>query len=169
MRRPLTLFRRYAKFSGRARRREFWPFAIIALVILLVTSVIMPPLGAVLGCLMAMPLAGCAVRRLHDIGRSGAWLIPMIAIPACMLIVFTVGLSILGVIFVAALGFEMSPSQYEDGIRAIITALAWAFAGCLVATGAMLSWRGNQGSNEFGEAPAVAAETEKPDPSATQF
>jgi uncharacterized membrane protein YhaH (DUF805 family) len=151
MTRALTPFRKYAKFSGRSRRREFWPFAITAVFIVLVTSVVMPPLGALIGCLVFIPLSSCAVRRLHDIGRSGSWLIPLIAIPACMIIVFAIGLSILGVVLVAALGIETSPSQYEDGIRLIETALAWTFAVYLVLMLVMASWTGSQASNQFGE------------------
>lgn len=151
MKRALTPFRKYAKFSGRARRREFWPFAMTVIFILLATSIAMAPLGALLGCLMFIPLTSCAVRRLHDIDRSGSWLIPLFVIPACMLIVFAVGLSIFGVILVAALGIETSPGQYEDGIRAIETALAWTFAVYLTLMMVMLSWAGSQASNQFDE------------------
>lgn len=151
MTRALTPFRKYARFSGRARRREFWPLAITAVFILFVTSVVMPPLGALIGCMVFIPLSSCAVRRLHDIDRSGSWLIPLIAIPACMIIVFAIGLSILGVVLVAALGIETSPSQYEDGIRVIETALALTFAAYLVLMLVMLSWTGSQASNQFGE------------------
>lgn len=151
MKRALTPFRKYAKFSGRARRREFWPFAMTVIFILLTTSIAIPPLGALLGCLMFIPLSSCAVRRLHDIDRSGSWLIPLIAIPSCMLLVFAVGLSILGVILVAVLGIETSPGQYEDGIRAIETALAWAFAVYLALIVVMLSWTGSPAANQFGD------------------
>ena len=98
-------------FSGRAGRREFGPFAMTVLFIVLVTSVVLPPLGTLVGCLLFLPLSSCAVRRLHDIGRSGAWLIPLIAIPACMIVLFAIGLSILGVLLVATLGIKTSPSQ----------------------------------------------------------
>jgi len=68
-----------------------------------------------------------------------------------MLIVFAIGLSILGVVLVAALGIETSPSQHEDGIRVIETALAWTFAVYLALMMVMLSWGGSQASNQFGE------------------
>ena len=138
-------------FSGRAGRREFWPFAMTVLFIVLVTSVVLPPLGTLVGCLLFLPLSSCAVRRLHDIGRSGAWLIPLIAIPACMIVLFAIGLSILGVLLVATLGIKTSPSQYEDGIRAIETALTWTFAVYLALMMVMLSLTGSQASNQFRE------------------
>jgi hypothetical protein len=68
-----------------------------------------------------------------------------------MIIVFAIGLSILGVVLVAALGIETSPGQYEDGIRAIETALAWTFAVYLALMMVMPSWAGSRASNQFGE------------------
>ena len=111
--------------------------------ILLATGIVMLPLGALVGCLVLLPLSSCAVRRLHDIGRSGAWLIPLIAIPGCMVVMLSIALSTLGVLLVATLGSETSPAQYEDGIRAIETALAWTFAVYLTLMMVIIYWAGS--------------------------
>jgi uncharacterized membrane protein YhaH (DUF805 family) len=86
--------RNYAKFSGRARRAEYWYFTLFALLIaigvMLVESFLgtfseEAGIGVVSGLyLLAITVPGLAVmvRRLHDTGRSGWWyfisLIPLI-------------------------------------------------------------------------------------------
>lgn len=77
-------FRNYATFSGRARRAEFWWFALFVLVLSVGTSMIDVALyggpGQPIGLVntlfhLAVLIPGLAVgaRRLHDIGRSGWW------------------------------------------------------------------------------------------------
>ena len=59
----------YANFQGRASRSEYWWFYLFVFLISLV-----PILGlAVL--LLAIPQLAAAVRRLHDINRSGWWVL----------------------------------------------------------------------------------------------
>jgi hypothetical protein len=67
------------------------------------------------------------------------------------IIVFAIGLSILGVVLVAALGIETRPGQYQDGIRVIETASAWPFAVYLPLMVVTLSWTGSQASNQVDE------------------
>jgi len=90
----LSAMRNYAKFSGRARRAEYWYFTLFALLIaigvMLVESFLgtfseEAGIGVVSGLyLLAITVPGLAVmvRRLHDTGRSGWWyfisLIPLI-------------------------------------------------------------------------------------------
>ena len=66
----------YANFSGRARRSEYWYLVLFLLLISLLGVV--PELIPLVGLfwLAAMiPLMACAVRRLHDTGRSGMYLL----------------------------------------------------------------------------------------------
>ncbi|AZQ75182.1 DUF805 domain-containing protein [Streptomyces abikoensis] len=77
----VDVLKRYATFSGRARRPEFWMFTLINFVIGILLSIIDSALGTspVLGLLysLAVLLPGLAVaaRRLHDTDRSGWWLL----------------------------------------------------------------------------------------------
>lgn len=76
-----VVFENYANFSGRARRREYWMFALANCLISIVWGVIMGIVGLPEACAyiptLALFLPGLAVgvRRLHDIGKSGWWLL----------------------------------------------------------------------------------------------
>jgi uncharacterized membrane protein YhaH (DUF805 family) len=100
----LEVLKKYAVFSGRARRKEYWMFALINFIITLVLIVIDLLIGtfspqAGFGLLeglysLAVLIPGIAVtvRRLHDTDRSGWWiligLIPLIG--GLVLLVFIV-------------------------------------------------------------------------------
>ena len=76
----------YANFEGRARRNEFWMFVLIASVISLGTFVVDGLLfpGKFLitnlfSLAILVPSVAVGVRRLHDTGRSGWWLLLTVA------------------------------------------------------------------------------------------
>jgi len=90
-----TVFSKYATFSGRARRSEFWWFTLFAIIVYIVVGIIDAAIkNAVLGVIVALalllPSLAVTVRRLHDTGRSGWWiligLIPFVG--AIVLLVF---------------------------------------------------------------------------------
>lgn len=82
-----TLTKRYAQFSGRASRREFWGFALFsvvaALAILFVAgimleideglSIVLVNLYWIFVIALYIPSLSVSVRRLHDTGKSGWW------------------------------------------------------------------------------------------------
>jgi uncharacterized membrane protein YhaH (DUF805 family) len=85
----------YVDFQGRAPRAEFWYFVLAYFVIDIVLAIIQLTLGLsnVLTGLFALaillPNLGLAVRRLHDIGRSGWWiLIGIIPIAGWILLIY---------------------------------------------------------------------------------
>ena len=78
----LTLMtQKYASFSGRARRTEYWMFFLVYFVIALVIGVVegLLSIGGYLTGIFALvhllPSLGVTVRRLHDTGRSGWWIL----------------------------------------------------------------------------------------------
>lgn len=77
----LAVLKNYAGFSGRARRTEYWMFFLINFIIVVVLDVIgvaiklSTILGGVYSLLVLIPALAVGVRRLHDTGRSGWWLL----------------------------------------------------------------------------------------------
>lgn len=78
----LAVLKKYAVFNGRARRKEYWMFFLFNLVIGFILGFVeglahegFGILGAVYGLLVFLPGLGVAIRRLHDTGRSGWWLL----------------------------------------------------------------------------------------------
>ena len=70
----------YADFKGRARRSEYWYFvlfnAIIGFVLGLVFGLIkLPFLAYVYSLAVCIPSIAVGVRRLHDVGKSGLFLL----------------------------------------------------------------------------------------------
>jgi uncharacterized membrane protein YhaH (DUF805 family) len=84
----LSVLKRYADFSGRARRKEYWMFTLfsyIAVVALAVPSMLTgSTVLSVLYCLYILatfvPSLAVTVRRLHDTNRSG-WMFLIAFIP----------------------------------------------------------------------------------------
>jgi uncharacterized membrane protein YhaH (DUF805 family) len=90
-----SVLTQYATFSGRARRSEYWWFFLAYFIASVVASIIdgilgVMVLGVILGLGLLIPTLAVGVRRLHDIGKSGWWLliglIPLVG--AIVLLVF---------------------------------------------------------------------------------
>jgi len=76
----LGVLKKYADFNGRARRKEFWMFALISFIIAVILSVVdgmigVPVLGAIYALGVLLPSIAVGARRFHDIGKSGWWLL----------------------------------------------------------------------------------------------
>ncbi|MEU7036302.1 DUF805 domain-containing protein [Streptomyces sp. NPDC046237] len=92
----LDVLKKYAVFTGRARRQEFWMytlFNLIAYVVVVIVDVLLttaPLLTGIYALGVFLPTLAVTIRRLHDTGRSG-WMILLGLIPlvgAIILIVF---------------------------------------------------------------------------------
>jgi uncharacterized membrane protein YhaH (DUF805 family) len=94
----LEVLKKYAVFSGRARRKEYWMFFLFNIIIAIVLGIVegivgtFGIIGLIYGLAVLLPGIAVSVRRLHDINRSGWWifisLVPVIG--AIVLIVFMV-------------------------------------------------------------------------------
>ncbi|MEI5034139.1 DUF805 domain-containing protein [Streptomyces sp. S1A(2023)] len=91
----LDVLKNYAGFSGRARRKEYWMFALFNFII----AVVLTALGMAIDtqipyylylAAVLVPSLAVMVRRLHDTGRSGWWFfisfVPLVG--AIILLVF---------------------------------------------------------------------------------
>ncbi|MEC7488240.1 MAG: DUF805 domain-containing protein [Pseudomonadota bacterium] len=71
---------KYATFTGRARRQEFWMFVLAYIIVYLLAIVIDMAAGlyvvtGILGLALLIPTIAVTVRRLHDINRTGWWIL----------------------------------------------------------------------------------------------
>jgi uncharacterized membrane protein YhaH (DUF805 family) len=89
----LAVFQNYANFSGRARRSEYWFFALFHMIIyisllFLGLFVRLPIFALVYAFAALVPSIAVAVRRMHDVGKSGWYaLIPIYS----LILTFTEG------------------------------------------------------------------------------
>ncbi len=88
----IAVLKKYAVFSGRARRQEYWMFFLfnfiftgIAMILdnvlgIAIESLYYGPIYILYGLAVLLPSLAVAVRRLHDTGKSG-WFILVSLIP----------------------------------------------------------------------------------------
>lgn len=89
----IDVVKKYAVFSGRARRAEYWYFGLFYLIFSIVLTIIdgatgmldmesgMGVLSSIFALALLVPSIAVTIRRLHDTGRSGWWLLPLVLIP----------------------------------------------------------------------------------------
>ena len=82
-----SCFKQYVGFSGRARRSEYWWFALFGLIVGIAANLIDAMLGTVsddtnvgvvgtiVSLALLLPSLAVAIRRLHDTSRSGWWIL----------------------------------------------------------------------------------------------
>ena len=91
----LKVLKQYSDYSGRARRKEYWMFFLFNMIFAICAAVLDNVLGLtfkqgipygflylIYALFMFIPGLAVAVRRLHDVGKSGWWyfiaLVPLI-------------------------------------------------------------------------------------------
>jgi len=99
----LDAWKNYVNFQGRARRKAFWMFVLFNLIAIFALNFVEGAIGlrgegdygilsGLYSLAVLLPALGLAVRRLHDTGRSGWWiligLVPLIG--GIILLVFYV-------------------------------------------------------------------------------
>ena len=92
-------FKKYATFTDRARRSEYWFFTLFYVLCSFAATIVDVSiglsesglLGSLVGLVFLIPLISMGVRRLHDIDRSGWWmliaLLPLIG-PIVLIVFF---------------------------------------------------------------------------------
>lgn len=97
----LKVLKQYADFSGRARRKEYWMFFLFNMIFGMIAMILDNIFGIAFGGIGYGPLYGLytlavfipglavAIRRLHDVGKSG-WMILINLIPIIGVIWFFV-------------------------------------------------------------------------------
>jgi uncharacterized membrane protein YhaH (DUF805 family) len=80
----MDVLRKYAVFSGRAGRPEFWWFTLANIIVSLAIEIVIglligrglgQGLASLYSLAVLLPSIGVAIRRLHDTNRSGWWIL----------------------------------------------------------------------------------------------
>ena len=113
----LRVWQRYAEFTGRSRRMEFWTFTLYNIAVFAVlylasvgfALVKQPELGAFMyfiyfayALAALVPALSCTARRLHDMNKSGWWVL-LVLVPVLGAIVLLV---------IMAFNGTQGPNQY---------------------------------------------------------
>ena len=158
----LMPLRRYAEFSGRSRRTEFWAWHLFHFVVyVFVTglsgafmnttgSADLSSPGMILNLLYfvfwlatLVPTIAVTVRRLHDTDRSGAWwfIAPFPPYPTAAFLIFAVGIGL------AMAGASSSALVATGSLVAVASLIGW------VTLLVFLFQDGTRGPNRFGDDP----------------
>ncbi len=141
----LMPFKRYAEFSGRSRRKEYWMYVLLLVIVGVVLGALegmvglggtvgpYGPLSAIFLLATFVPSLAVGIRRLHDTDRSGWWMLVGL-LPYAL----SVGVTLSGNLLLGGI----------LGIVALITCIAVLVFMCL---------DGTKGSNRFGSDPKEGA------------
>jgi len=113
----LAVLKKYAVFNGRAQRAEYWYFVLFNFIIGFVLSLLggllghgLNYLGNIYSLAVLVPGSAVAIRRLHDIGKSGWWLL-LGLIPI---------IGWIWLIVLAATDSEANDNQYGPNPKAVV-------------------------------------------------
>lgn len=82
-------FSNYANFNGKATKSEFWWFFLFQILAVFIAELISPAFSSLISLFLVIPYLAVAVRRLHDVNKSGWWyLIAFTGIGVIFLIVW---------------------------------------------------------------------------------
>ena len=75
-----ALMNNYVNFNGRASRSEYWWFVLFTIIVNFIATAfpsdITPnPTSIIVSLAIFLPSLGVIVRRLHDLGKSGWWIL----------------------------------------------------------------------------------------------
>ena len=83
-----TCFAKYATFSGRASRPEFWWFFLFQILVSIVASMLGDVVAGLVSLALLLAALAVGARRLHDIGKSGWWQLIMLTVIGLLLLIY---------------------------------------------------------------------------------
>lgn len=163
----LLCIKKYVTFEGRARRREYWMFVLFNLIFVALTTLLdtllfgasaagadlfvaaqAPYLTMLYSLFIFLPSLAVVVRRLHDIGRSGWWLVGYYGLTIVCTILIVIGVTM------AVVGKSFGAVLWGGALLALFVAAVW-----------MLVWlccNSQPGTNEYGPNPKEDAAPSEP-------
>ncbi|WP_156254288.1 DUF805 domain-containing protein [Sandarakinorhabdus oryzae] len=151
---------RYAQFSGRAPRAEYWWFVLFSILVGIPVGMIdaimgIQLAGPLLSLGLLLPSLAVSVRRLHDLDRTGWWVLaPLLIILPTIAIAAVMGA---GGAIAGLLGSGEAAGAGAGG--AMIVLGVGLLAGGIISI-VMLIWycsRGTAGDNRYGPDPLAEA------------
>lgn len=143
-------FIKYFQFSGRSSRYEYWSFYLVNLMISIVLSI---PALAVLSVIYSfaalIPGLAVAVRRMHDINKSG-W---KLLLPIGLFLLTAIALATIS----AVISYSSGPVAIDENIKTVIF-VGLGFFGVLGTVITYLYWmfkKGDPNANKYGPVPFV--------------
>ena len=140
-----TVYSKYATFSGRASRAEYWYFFLFTIIAGAALSAIDSTLASAFSIANFVPNLAVAVRRLHDTNRSGKLIIALILIEVLLFLVIVVS-------FVAGISGAIGGNSgvaTGGGVGVlvglalfVVLAIYWIY---------LMAKRGDSGPNRYGD------------------
>jgi uncharacterized membrane protein YhaH (DUF805 family) len=141
-----TVTNHYLDFNGRVGRAQYWYYILVVFVLAigvwLVGSVTTRALSSLFSLALLLPNLGMTVRRLHDTGKPGIWVL-LLLVPGVLMILLG-AFAVLG----SVLGFLLFIAAF-----ATIIWLLWLAA--MVVLIYFCAQPGQAGDNQFGPPPPV--------------
>lgn len=142
----INVWRKYAQFSGRSSRLEFWSFKLIDILLSVLFLSLFSDIGGLIYLAVSLvPATAVLVRRLHDINKCGAW------------VFFPYGILILLMEMVA-----ITPLLTNDTVQIIWAVLFFVVA--IWGVGLWMHWltkQSDNGANQYGAAPDLVQKTSR--------
>ena len=79
---------KYATFSGRASRPEFWWFALFQFLVSAAAGLLGETVNNLVLIGLLLPALAVGNRRLHDIGKSGWWQLLMLTVIGLLVLIY---------------------------------------------------------------------------------
>ena len=157
----LLPLRRYAEFSGRSPRAEYWWFFLFSILISIPAGIIDAIIGSqIAGGLLSLglflPSLAVGVRRLHDLDRTGWWILA----PLAVVVPTIAGAGVFGGLGAIG-GLLGSKGAAGAGLGGAVLVIGLGMLAGLAVSILLLVWyctRGTQGPNRYGPDPLGPAE-----------
>jgi len=149
----ILVFKNFFNFNGRARRSEYW--CIIFFIPVFAALFFIPYIGQIFPLLFFILSLSVTIRRLHDIGKSGWWVLFFTLVPFIALSIFFLSIGISSSI-IPTEGISETEEQHKllgDSFF-VIGLLAISILPVVVIVGLVwFSNKGDEGDNLYGPDP----------------
>jgi uncharacterized membrane protein YhaH (DUF805 family) len=141
--------KKYAVFSGRAPRAEYWWFYLLTVVVQIPLTIVdqglaeWGPLSSLFSLATFIPSLAVTVRRLHDTNRSGWWL------AAILVPLLVIGIAAVGAL--GSMGGEASAPAGSALVVLIVSLVAFIILGITMLV--FMVTEGTGGPNDYGPDP----------------